>query len=76
MTFRRINATKYNTRTIFSRTINFAPARPAHENNFAVRADNFDIRGRKLSSVSDFVAVDGGANFFVENSSAYGFKID
>ena len=70
MTFRSLNATGYNAGTIFSGTIDIAQARPAHENNFAVRADDFDIHGGKLGGVSRADDFNGGINFFVASAAA------
>lgn len=72
---RLINVTGHNVWTILPRQIDTSPARPAHENNFAIRADNCNIRGERLDGVFCFNSRDGGINFFVAGAAAYRTKI-
>lgn len=70
-----MNVAGHNVRAIFSRTIDIAPARPAHENNFATGTDDFNIRGGGLGGVFCADDFDGGIDFAIEGAAADGFKI-
>lgn len=66
-----MNVTEYNAWTIFPRSINPTPPRPAHEDNFIARAADYNFRGSRLDGISRFDDLDSGINFFIEGATAY-----